>query len=75
MKQNPRPETLGLVKPKIGFVKFDPKLLANVFNTWNKRYSEDPKAFFDSLDADGKPIEDYGECCAVYFQKLYNELD
>jgi len=50
------------------------KIMVRLFNTWNKRYAKDPSSFSDSLDEDGKPIEDYGECCAVYFQKLYNEL-
>jgi hypothetical protein len=27
------------------------------------------------LDKDGKPIEGYGERCAVYFTQLLNEID
>ena len=54
--------------------EFDNKMLVTTFNTWNKRYAENPDSFSNSLDKDGNPIEDYGECCAIYFQKLWLEL-
>ena len=47
---------------------------AAVFNLWNLRYSEDPDSFDDSLDENGKPIEDYGEWGAFHFQKLSDEI-
>lgn len=49
--------------------------LSAVFNEWAKRYAANPSEFEGScLDADGKPIEDYGDRCAVYFAKLSAEL-
>ena len=53
---------------------FKPGFIANIFNTWNKRYSEDPNGFSESLNEDGSPSENYGELCENYFKKLYNEL-
>lgn len=52
----------------------DQRFMAAVFNEWNKRYSENPDSFSDNLDENGKPIEDYGESCAIYFTKLEEEL-
>lgn len=48
--------------------------MAIIFNEWARRYSEDPDSFDDVLDADGKPIEGYGEKCAEYFHQLAVEL-
>ena len=48
--------------------------LIEIFNEWNKRYSENSGNFLPLLDKEGKPIKDYGESCALYFQELYNEL-
>jgi len=55
-------------------VGLDSEVVIKVFNEWNRRYSEHPEDFKDSLDKDGKPTSDYGECCAPYFINLYNEL-
>jgi len=49
--------------------------MAKIFNEWARRYSENPDEFDDILDEDGNPVSDYGECCALYFEKLANELD
>jgi len=46
-----------------------------VFNEWAARYAADQKSFSDVLDADGKPIPDYGRQCSVYFSRLADELD
>ena len=58
-------------KPK---TVYDLSVLEMIFNEWNKRYSENPSGFTEQLDTNGNPISDYGESCAVYFQKLSNEL-
>lgn len=52
----------------------DRQRLAMIFNEWAKRYSEEPEKFDAILDADGKPVRDYGERCAAYFETLANEL-
>jgi len=49
--------------------------MAIIFNEWAKRYTENPAWFLDVLDENGHPIEDYGELCATYFDKLARELD
>jgi hypothetical protein len=49
--------------------------MAMVFNEWAKRYSEAPGEFGDILGADGKPVEDYGQRCALYFEKIASEMD
>ena len=48
--------------------------LAAIFNEWARRYAEDPEAFDDLLDADGNPVQDYGDRCALYFAELENDL-
>lgn len=48
--------------------------LARVFNEWNRRYAENPEDFTDSVDSEGKPLADYGEECAHYFEKIEAEL-
>ena len=45
-----------------------------IFNEWAKRYSNNPELFTDILDEDGNPVSDYGECCAIYFTELEDEL-
>lgn len=59
--------------PKITIVTH--KRLADIFNEWNKRYSENPDDFKNNLNKDGKPLEDYGECCADYFEKLAKKFN
>lgn len=49
--------------------------MATVFNEWARLYSEDPDSFTDILDSNGKPVEDYGECAAIYFIKLEKEME
>lgn len=49
--------------------------MAKIFNEWAKRYSDNPDEFSDILGEDGKPVKDYGECCAVYFEKIAREMD
>ena len=51
-----------------------PQQAATVFNEWAKRYADDPEAFGPILDEQGRPVEDYGENCAHYFEKLADEL-
>ena len=48
--------------------------LAAVFDEWAKRYAENPDEFGAILDDDGKPVEDYGLRCAIYFDHLVSEL-
>lgn len=49
--------------------------LAIIFNEWALRYSKNPEEFGEILNEDGKPVEDYGEQCAIYFCEIANELD
>lgn len=51
------------------------KRQAAIFNEWAKRYAEDPDSFSNILDADGRPAEDYGEQCAMYFDDIAQEMD
>jgi len=46
-----------------------------IFNEWAKRYADDPKSFSNILGTDGKAVEDYGENCTLYFERLAAELD
>lgn len=57
-------------------------IIANAFNEWMRRYTEDPTAFerewqtvskFLAQEQDG--VEpDYGQSCAAYLKKLIDEL-
>lgn len=49
--------------------------IAAIFNEWAKRYAENPNEFSAILDDDGNPVTDYGENCALYFERLANEMD
>jgi hypothetical protein len=49
--------------------------MALIFNEWARRYSEAPESFSSILDDQGKPVSDYGECCAIYFAKIGLEMD
>lgn len=49
--------------------------MAIVFNVWAERYADNPDEFSECLGDDGRPVSDYGECCALYFEKLTSELD
>lgn len=49
--------------------------MAMIFNEWARRYSEKPNEFGQILDSNGKPIEDYGQRCTVYFKKIADEMD
>jgi hypothetical protein len=44
--------------------------MAAIFNEWARRYAESPDEFGAILDADGKPVEDYGQRCAIYFAEI-----
>lgn len=48
--------------------------LAILFNEWARRYAENPSEFSKILDENGNPVKDYGESCALYLQKLQEEL-
>jgi hypothetical protein len=49
--------------------------MAAVFNEWARRYAANPEDFDEILDAEGKPVEDYGDRCAVYFHKIADEME
>lgn len=51
-----------------------PTRMAAIFNEWALRYSESPDSFCDVLGPDGKPVEDYGQRCATYFEQISREL-
>lgn len=48
--------------------------MAIVFDEWANRYAANPEAFDEILDGNGKPIESYGERCAVQFYEITREL-
>lgn len=48
--------------------------MAAIFNEWARRYAENPDEFGAILDADGKPVEDYGQRCAIYFAEIANDM-
>lgn len=49
--------------------------MAAIFNEWARRYAENPDEFGPILDADGKPVEDYGQQCALYFEEIADQMD
>jgi hypothetical protein len=49
--------------------------MADVFNEWARQYAENPEAFTNCLDADGKPLTDYGARCEVFFQQVLKGLN
>lgn len=51
------------------------KRMTIIFNEWAERYAANPSEFGSILDGDGKPVTDYGQNCAHYFEKIANELD
>lgn len=51
------------------------KRMAMIFNEWAKRACEHPEDFEDFKDEDGNPVDDYGEACSMYFEKLADEMD
>lgn len=48
---------------------------ALIFNEWARRYAENPDEFGAILDADRKPVEDYGQRCAIYFTEIAKDMD
>lgn len=46
-----------------------------IFNEWAARYAANLDQFGDILGADGKPVTDYGQRCAHYFETIAHELD
>lgn len=51
------------------------QMMADIFNEWARRYAENPNEFGAILDAEGEPVEDYGERCVLYFESIANGLD
>lgn len=49
--------------------------MAVIFNEWARRYAENPGEFGAILNADGKPVEDYGQRCAIYFDDIAKDMD
>lgn len=56
-------------------MNLDQQQIAAVFDEWAKRYANNPEQFGEILDADGKPVEDYGQCCAIYFCKIASDIE
>ena len=48
---------------------------AAVFTEWARRYAENSDEFGAILDADGKPVEDYGQRCAIYFGEIAKDMN
>ena len=48
--------------------------MAAIFNEWARRYAENYDDFRAILDADGKPVEDYGQQCALYFVEIADDM-
>ncbi|MDT6941873.1 hypothetical protein RI570_17350 [Brucella pseudogrignonensis] len=57
-------------------------IIANAFNEWMRRYTEDPSGFEHEWQTVSKFLEqqqngvepDYGQSCAAYLRKLIDEL-
>lgn len=49
--------------------------VAAIFNEWAKRYAANSSEFSDILNENGDIVKDYGESCAIHFEKLAKELD
>lgn len=57
-------------------------IIANAFNEWMRRYTEDPNGFEREWQTVSKFLErqqdgvepDYGQSCAAYLKKLIDEL-
>ena len=60
-------------RPKVSY--YEQQRMTIIFNEWAARYAADPDSFSDILGADGNPVKDYGQLCAIYFEKIANELD
>jgi hypothetical protein len=60
---------------KLQAIKTNVEALEEIFNEWNSRYADNPELFSEQLDEDGKPVDDYGKACAIYFMKLCDELN
>jgi hypothetical protein len=49
---------------------------ARAFTEWDRRYRENPEDFMGAVaHLLGTTPATYGELCAVYFQKLLNEVE
>lgn len=46
-----------------------------IFNEWARQYAEDPEAFGKVLDANGRPLPDYGSVCTAEFNRIAREMD
>lgn len=51
------------------------QMMADIFNEWARRYAENPDEFGEILDADGRPVEDYGQRCVLYFESIATDMD
>jgi hypothetical protein len=49
--------------------------MANIFNEWARRYAENPNEFGAIVDEHGKPVEGYGQRCAIYFFKISDDME
>ena len=52
----------------------DKKLIAQIFNIWAKEYADNPEKFSAILDANGQPIQTYGDDCADTFERIRLEI-
>lgn len=46
-----------------------------IFNEWARQYAEDPESFGKVLDANGRPLPDYGSVCTAEFNRIAAEMD
>lgn len=46
-----------------------------IFNLWNDTYKIDPDDFDNFTDEKGSVINDYGEKCTLYYEKLKRDLE
>lgn len=49
--------------------------MAAIFNEWASQYAANPEEFSSILDADGKPVTDYGERATYFFEQIAKEMD
>lgn len=55
-------------------ITIDAVRIAEIFNEWYKRFTDNPENFINGFDERVAHIDDYGERCAAYFVLLDREI-
>lgn len=49
--------------------------MSAIFNEWARQYAESPEDFGKILDANGRPLPDYGSECTAEFNRIASDMD